>query len=184
MGPSTDAQARFERLYRSHRGTVSDYARRRVGDAAADDVVAEVFAACWRHRDEIDRIDRAWLLAAARNVVLHEYRSAGRQDRVATKLAGSLTGGSADPIDRVAGDLDEATRVAAAMRQLSERDQELLRLVAWEQLTPKEIAVVVGCSPPAARVRVHRASRRLAAVLTATTSTTTTAHRDALGSTP
>lgn len=48
---------------------------------------------------------------------------------------------------------------------LEEDDQELLRLVAWDGLTPAQAAQVLGCSPVAARSRLHRARNRLAAVL-------------------
>jgi RNA polymerase sigma-70 factor, ECF subfamily len=53
----------------------------------------------------------------------------------------------------------------AALASLSDRDQEVLRPVAWDGLTPAELAVVLGCTPVAARTRLHRASARLAARL-------------------
>ncbi|HSO04781.1 MAG TPA: sigma-70 family RNA polymerase sigma factor, partial [Candidatus Limnocylindrales bacterium] len=51
--------------------------------------------------------------------------------------------------------------VSAALDDLSESDAELLRLWAWEQLEPAEIAEVLGCSPGTARTRMHRARARL-----------------------
>jgi RNA polymerase sigma-70 factor (ECF subfamily) len=48
------------------------------------------------------------------------------------------------------------------MEQLSARDRELLRLFAWEDLTPGEIATALGCSSNAAKVGLHRARKRLA----------------------
>jgi RNA polymerase sigma-70 factor (ECF subfamily) len=57
--------------------------------------------------------------------------------------------------------------VAAALDDLSESDAELLRLWAWEQLEPTEIAAVLGCSPGTARTRMHRAKARLRAALAA-----------------
>jgi RNA polymerase sigma-70 factor (ECF subfamily) len=53
----------------------------------------------------------------------------------------------------------------AALASLSEDDQEVLRLVAWDGLAPAEVAVVLGCTPVAARTRLHRARSRLAARL-------------------
>ena len=42
-------------------------------------------------------------------------------------------------------------------------DQEILKLVAsWDGLSPSQAAVVLGCSPLAARTRLHRARNRLA----------------------
>ena len=38
-------------------------------------------------------------------------------------------------------------------------------MTAWEGLSPKELAIALGMSQPAARVRLHRARRRLADAL-------------------
>ncbi len=46
---------------------------------------------------------------------------------------------------------------------------ELLRLCAWEGLDGAELAAVLGCTPAAARVRLHRAKRRAAPLLELTT---------------
>jgi DNA-directed RNA polymerase specialized sigma24 family protein len=45
---------------------------------------------------------------------------------------------------------------------LTPADQEVLRLVAWDDLTPDQASRVLGCSPGAFRVRLHRARQRLA----------------------
>lgn len=60
------------------------------------------------------------------------------------------------------------TDLARAMRGLSESDQEVLRLVLWEELTVSEAAVALECTAVAARVRMHRARRRLRRRLEAT----------------
>ena len=52
--------------------------------------------------------------------------------------------------------------VVRALGRLGPDDQEILRLVAWEELARDEIAVVLGISRGAVRVRLHRARRRLA----------------------
>jgi DNA-directed RNA polymerase specialized sigma24 family protein len=52
-----------------------------------------------------------------------------------------------------------------ALGRLEFEDQEILRLAGWEELSPGEIAVVLGISPVAARSRLHRARRRLRAAL-------------------
>ncbi len=65
--------------------------------------------------------------------------------------------------DAVDARLDaEANRgqLRSALTVLSERDRELLLLVAWEGLTPAEAAEVLGIGSVAARSRLHRARRR------------------------
>jgi DNA-directed RNA polymerase specialized sigma24 family protein len=49
--------------------------------------------------------------------------------------------------------------------RLGETDREVLRLVAWEQLSLRAAATVLECSQVACRVRFHRAKRRLATQL-------------------
>ena len=55
----------------------------------------------------------------------------------------------------------EHPELGDALGSLSVDDQELLRLWAWEQLGPGEIAVVLDITPNAASIRIHRATRRL-----------------------
>ena len=47
------------------------------------------------------------------------------------------------------------------MRGLPAKDLEILRLWAWEDLAPREIALALGISPNAASIRLHRATKRL-----------------------
>ena len=57
------------------------------------------------------------------------------------------------------------TVITAALTRLSPADQEVLRLAAWEQLDTAALAYVLECSEVAARVRLHRATRRLQQVV-------------------
>lgn len=52
-----------------------------------------------------------------------------------------------------------------ALARLSASDQEVLRLVAWEELTHAQIADVLGISVNAVAIRLHRARQRFAATL-------------------
>jgi RNA polymerase sigma factor (sigma-70 family) len=56
----------------------------------------------------------------------------------------------------------ELADLAAAFRRLLEDDREVLALAGWEELDRAQIAVVLGCSRNAVRIRLHRARRRLA----------------------
>jgi RNA polymerase sigma-70 factor (ECF subfamily) len=59
----------------------------------------------------------------------------------------------------------EASALLDALVELREGDRELLTLIAWEELTPREAAKALGISSAAARTRLHRARRRLRARL-------------------
>jgi len=52
-----------------------------------------------------------------------------------------------------------------AVRALPPEEREVLLLVAWEQLTPTQAALVLGIPPGTARSRLHRARAALRPVL-------------------
>jgi RNA polymerase sigma-70 factor (ECF subfamily) len=62
-----------------------------------------------------------------------------------------------------AGSLEE--KVEEALCALSDRDREILLLVAWDGLEPARVARALGVRPGAFAVRLHRARRRLAKLL-------------------
>ncbi len=47
------------------------------------------------------------------------------------------------------------------LKILPENDREVLMLAGWEGLNASEMGRVLGCSPTAARIRLHRARSRL-----------------------
>ena len=59
----------------------------------------------------------------------------------------------------------ERGRLRAALSVLTESDRELLLLVGWEGLSQAEAATALGISPGAARVRLHRARKRVLSTL-------------------
>ncbi len=156
-------------LFGRHSGAVLAYARRRLNSAEdAEDVVVEVFATAWRRREAVPAEALPWLYATAANVIAHVIRSEGRRTRLGAKLATvrPLRGEVEDPTQSLVEAAVARDMVAAALEDLGESDAELLRLWAWEQLEPAEIAAVLGCSPGTARTRMHRARTRLREALT------------------
>jgi RNA polymerase sigma-70 factor, ECF subfamily len=153
-----DARAaeRLEELFRRHHQAVVSYARRRGPRDVADDVVASTFLVAWRRLDEVPTDSLPWLLAVARNVIATQHR--GSRRRAALRLRLEHAGARATPQSA----LDEpAGRVAAALGRLPANDREAITLIAWDGLRPAEAATVIGQSPAAFRVRLHRARRRL-----------------------
>lgn len=151
-------EAWFERLYRTHHAIVLNYARRR--GAEPDDLVAEVFTTAWRYRERVPDVALPWLLRTARNHLLHEARAIGRRTRLEGR-ARTYADVNADHADAVAARTDAQVAITDALAKLCAADQEILRLAAWEQLDTVALAYVLECSEVAARVRLHRASRRL-----------------------
>jgi RNA polymerase sigma factor (sigma-70 family) len=140
---------RFEAIYAEHWAAVQAYVRRRAPEPLVEDVVSETFLVCLRKLDHVPPEPLPWLYAVARKTLANERRRRARH-APAEVLA------STEP--ELAGD----GALAAAFAQLSDRDREVLRLVAWEGLSLGEAAVALGCSAVACRVRFHRAKARLA----------------------
>ena len=70
--------AHFERLFRAEVDRVYSYARSRLGEAEADDVVSDVFhAAALAVRDGNQAsVTGAWLMAVTKNKVIDRWRQA------------------------------------------------------------------------------------------------------------
>jgi RNA polymerase sigma-70 factor (ECF subfamily) len=155
----------FERLYREHAGRVKAYGLRRVGsEAAADEVVSDVFLVVWRRLDAVPDDPLPWLLGIARNAVANRHRSERRATALQARIADTERAPVAEPPgpgDLLGGD----DPVVRALARLPDRDRELLMLVAWEGLEPAQLARVLGVSRGTANVRLHRARRRLATAL-------------------
>lgn len=160
---ATDSRERFEALFRSHYGAVVRYAVRRVGIDAAGEIVNETFLVAWRRINEVPDNALPWLYATARRVVANEVRRRGRQTRLGERLANERPSTVEDETEFVS----ESLRLRAALDALGERDREVVRLSAWEQLGAADAAAVLGCSVAAYKVRLHRARRRLELLLAA-----------------
>ncbi len=149
---------RFEAFYAAHRDTVAGYVRRRVGDNDAGDVIAQVFSVAWRRFDIVPAPpgDRLWLFGVARRLVADHRRSTVRRLRLHQRLA--------EARDQLSGPPESfevlRSQVDAAMGDLKPAEREVLRLVAWDDLSHAEASVRLGCSPNALELRYRRARAR------------------------
>jgi RNA polymerase sigma factor (sigma-70 family) len=154
---------RFAQLYDRCYGAIRDYCSRRVAVDAVDDAVADTFLTVWRRLDQVPAGEEAlmWTYGIAYRVIGHQWRSTARrrrlQDRLRTVDARPMAAADEDTHDDAGNRL-----VLAALARLGDTDAEVLRLVAWEQLSIAEVATVLGIAPDAARQRLHRARRKLA----------------------
>ncbi|ABL83475.1 MULTISPECIES: sigma-70 family RNA polymerase sigma factor [unclassified Nocardioides] len=129
---------------------------RRTDPATAEDVLAETLLVCWRRAEELPADPLPWAYAVARNCLRNAERAVRRQQRVAARIA------TVDPPAEATSAIEPDQDVRDALLRMRADDAELLRLWAWEQLEPAEIAVVLGITANAASVRLHRARTKLA----------------------
>lgn len=157
----TSRFARFDALFTEHQRPVLAYAMRRTLTLAdAEDVAAETFTIAWRKIDAVPAEESLpWLYAVARRVLANHRRGTGRRERLASLLRVEDV---ATPV-RAGEDRDGPAFVALA--SLAPADQEILRLIAWEELGNQQIAAVLGITPNAVAIRLHRARARFAEAL-------------------
>jgi RNA polymerase sigma-70 factor (ECF subfamily) len=129
------------------------YVAYRIGDGAdAEDITSEAFERAIRYRDTFDarRGDpAAWLIGIARRCIADRAPRpnppAAAEGVVESHEAGSI----------------RSMEVAAAVRELSERDREIIALRFGADMTTREIARVMELRANTVEVALHRALARL-----------------------
>ena len=156
-GDSRADRIAFEALFEEHHRAVLAYALRRTRiDADAEDVVAETFAIAWRRLDSLPDDALPWLFGVARRVLANQRRGAARRVRLFERLSTWRSEPTVTPSHEPA---------IEAFERLRPDDQELLRLVAWEDLSNAEIAIALDITPNAVAIRLHQARKRFADAL-------------------
>lgn len=163
----------FEAFYREHVEAIQGFVARRVGDRErAADLTAEVFLAAIgaAHRYRPGRgAPKAWLYGIARTVLAADRRRAGREQVREERLRASVLLDE-DDAARIEARIEAAAKLRQlyeAMDRLSEPERAVLELVALDELSLTEAAAAAGVRPVTARVRLHRARRKLRAELEA-----------------
>src|SRR5262245_13317317 len=160
---------RFAVIFDRYAGQIHRYAARRLGPAAADDIVADVFLIAFRHRSRYDTSQasaRPWLYGIATNLISRHRRSEVRMYRALARTG-------LDPVvepdaDRVANSVSAAAagqQLATALAQLSTGDRHTLLLVAWADLSYKEVATALDVPIGTVKSRLHRARTTVRAAL-------------------
>jgi RNA polymerase sigma-70 factor (ECF subfamily) len=148
----------FSELFQAYSRDVYRFALFLSGDHdVAEDIVSETFVRVWHARERLDLTTvKAYLLAIARNLYLDQRRRAVRQR--------ALEDDHVDPRpgpDQLASSRGELQAVLAELQTLPEIDRAAVLLRAEEGLSYDEIGALLGLTPIAARVKVHRARMKL-----------------------
>jgi RNA polymerase sigma-70 factor (ECF subfamily) len=162
-GDTEDAREYFRTIYDAKYRYVLAYALRRTpNEASANDAVADTFLVAWRRLPDVPTGDETlpWLYAVARRVLANQRRGDLRQSHLVQRI-GNESGASADDVEHTVMVAETESEAVAALRMLEPDDQELLCLVAWEELSHRQIAGMLGCSENAVAIRVHRARTKL-----------------------
>jgi RNA polymerase sigma-70 factor (ECF subfamily) len=161
LNPQSDP---FAAAYERHLADIVRYLRRRLGDDAAEDAAAEVFARAFRRADVVEHPSGSplpWLYGIAANVITERRRAETRRLRALERLAAQPNTASSDPEGTTQLDPD----LMRAVRDLKEVDRETLLLVAWGELTYEQTAQALDVPIGTIRSRLARARRQLSPTL-------------------
>lgn len=153
-----DATA-FEEIYRMTADAVEGYLRRWVRSSEVGDLAQEAYLRLIdaRRTYRPDMPFRPWLFAIVRHAALDARRAQRRRDV-------HEAGEESVPEPAASGPAEEhvdGVRLMSVLNSLPEDQREVVWLARVEGMTSVEIGKVVGATPGAVKVRLHRATARL-----------------------
>jgi RNA polymerase sigma-70 factor (ECF subfamily) len=155
----------FDRLYRRYVQRVYSYAFYQLGDHHdAEDVTERTFLAALAAIDRFDDAGggfRAWLFRIAHNQIVSAQRTRHRRRTEPIEDAGLQASVTSDPA-RIVARADEVDQLRAALGRLPADRRQVILLRFVDELTAREIGVVLDRSEGAVRVLLHRALSDLA----------------------
>jgi RNA polymerase sigma-70 factor (ECF subfamily) len=134
------------------------------GPADADDVAQDAFTKAFYALDRFraGAPFRPWLLRIVANEARNRRRRAGRQARLAARLALAPSSGDAVPSPEEATLVNERrAALLAAVNAMPERDRVILSCRFLAELSEAETAAALGCAPGTVKSRTARALARL-----------------------
>jgi len=158
----------FGPIYDHYFTPVYRYVRYRVQDAnAAEDITSEVFERALRHITSY-RPERGefalWLLAIARNAVRDHLRSMRRHRWLPIDLYARVASKEPQP-DAVSAENEAWRQVEKALRELSDRERDLVALAFGATLSHRQIAAIMDLSESNVGVMLHRTVKRMRAIV-------------------
>ena len=138
------------------------YLGRRAQPADVSELLNDSLLVIWRRLDHVPPDDPLpWSYGVAKRCLANHRRGAQRRLRLVGRVIDRA------PRDSFASlhpspEFDNL-QLETALAELDESDRELVRLWAWEQLEPREIAVVLDTTPNAVSLRLTRAKKKIAA---------------------
>ncbi|WP_326725967.1 MULTISPECIES: sigma-70 family RNA polymerase sigma factor [unclassified Streptomyces] len=162
-------RARFEGLAHVVTKPLHRYLSRRTAPDMVEDVLSETMLVLWRRIDHVPGLrngslpDRdevlPWCYGVARGCLANARRADGRRLRLVERL----TSAQQAPVSQAPGPVvTDHSELHAALAALGELDREVIRLWAWEELAPRQIAEATGLTANAVSVRLHRAKKKIA----------------------
>ena len=132
----------------------------------AEDITEETFIKTWEILPGIYKKDgqinnlRAWLYRIANNLVIDFYRKSKPTEEINSPEPGNTPFPEAVVVEH-----EQSEQLANAVRKLKPDFQQIIILRLINELTHKEAAAIMKISEGHSRVMLHRALRKLKAIL-------------------
>lgn len=132
----------------------------------AKDITQETFIRAHHNfsRFDSERPLRPWLYGIASNLAYNHYRSKKRRKAVRTQYQQKIKGHGSLPEETTFREI-EAQNLHQAVSYLKRRDQEVIYLRFFLELTIDETAASLDIAPGTVKSRLHRALKRLQGVI-------------------
>jgi RNA polymerase sigma-70 factor (ECF subfamily) len=133
----------------------------------ARDALQEAFIKCWRHQEEVPRIDnlKAWIFRVALNTGRDIRETAWRRKRQGLpEDEGTIASRHDGPVEIVEHD-ERLARLRQALQELRPEEQEVFLLRQNGDLTYEEIAELLEVPTGTVKTRMRLALQRLREVL-------------------
>ena len=163
----------FERVFDRHHAVIHRFLRARVGLEVADDLASEVFTTAFRRRAAYDATwpdARPWLFGIAVNLLRAHRQSEERRLRAYAR-AGAEPASNPGELDGHVESFDRLGDISLALLSLSERDRDLILLLAWGDLSYEQLGMVLDIPVGTVRSRISRIRALLRERLEASAST-------------
>jgi RNA polymerase sigma-70 factor (ECF subfamily) len=144
----------FEAFFRENYSNLWRYVARRVPQSRVDDVVSTSFIVAWGKYSSVETPSPAWLISIASYEVANARRKQSRERKSSISIVH-------DDMPAPVSDVFDGSGVRTAMATLGGADQEILRLILWDELSREDIAEILDLSINAVNVRYHRALQKL-----------------------
>lgn len=161
--------AAFSMLYRRLAPSILGFFKRSFSQGGmADDMMQQTFLKAHRARAtyQRERPVKPWLFAIAGHIRIDEWRRRAREQNDLSATGDDVDGISEAPgSDMVLESMRQRTDILTALDALPEPQRVVVHLHHFEGLSFAEIAVAVGGSEGAAKVRASRAYEKLRTLL-------------------
>ena len=136
------------------------YLGRRTQPADVSELLNDSLLVIWRRLESVPLDDPLpWSYGVAKRCLANHRRGAQRQLRLIGRVIDRAPRDSF--ASRAPGPEFDHPQLETALDELDDSDRELVRLWAWEQLGPREIAVVLGTTANAVSLRLMRVKNKI-----------------------